>query len=132
MNGPTLVYKCPNCQKTVRRKSLWYVNMVGAKLFSDGRKIYPMLPEFPFIVKCRGCNTFFWLYQKNIIGEYDIWSNSMKKWKNPDVAEILSLNEYFEAIKSKIYSNKDEEQFLRLNLWRGFLMIEHERAEIFF
>ena len=129
--GPNLIYKCPKCKKTVYRGSLRSGNTLGAKLFSDGRRIAPMLPEFPFIVKCKECNTFFWLNDKNKIGKYSRWFNFGKKWANPDVAEILSLNEYFEAIKSKIYSNKDEEQFLRLNLWRAFNDRTREGRDIF-
>ena len=129
--GPNLIYKCPKCKKTVYRGSLRSGNTLGAKLFSDGKRIAPMLPEFPFIVKCKECNTFFWLNDKNKIGKYSRWFNFGKKWKNPDAAEFLSPDEYFEAIKSKIYKNKNEELRLRLNLWRAFNDRTREGKDIF-
>ena len=131
-----------------------------------------MLPEFPFIAKCKECNTFYWLDNKNrigefedyeirdykkpkesntslldgimntswlddIMGEYDehkydhIKSKFENEWKKPKEVEFLSPNEYFEAIKSKIYSNKDEELCLRLNLWWAFNDRTRNGKEIF-
>jgi len=121
--GPTLVYECPKCEKTVRRESLRSGNTVGSTLFSDGKRIAPMLPKFPSIVKCKECNTFFWLNDENIVG--------IGHSKNANMAEFLSSDEYFEAIKSKIYCNKDEEWYLRLNLWWAFNDRTREGKDIF-
>jgi len=173
--GPNLVYECPKCKRTVWRESLISGNTLGSTLFSDGKRISPMLPEFPFIVKCKECNTFYWLDKKNrigefedyeirdykkpkesntcntslldgimntslldnIMGEYDehkydhIKSKFENEWKKPKEAEFLSPNEYFEAIKSKICSNKDEELCLRLNLWWAFNDRTRDYKDIF-
>jgi len=129
--GPNLVYECPKCKRTVWRKSIISGNTVGSILFSDGKRIADMLPEFPFIVKCKGCNTFFWLYDKYRIGEFYNREEVESKWKNPYAAKFLSPNEYFEAIKSEICSNKDKELCLRLNLWRAFNDRIRDYEEIF-
>jgi hypothetical protein len=161
--GPNLVYECPKCKRTVWRESLISGNTLGSTLYSDGKRISPMLPEFPFIAKCKECNTFYWLDNKNrigefedyeirdykkpkesntswldnIMGEYDehkydhIKSKFENEWKKPKEAEFLSPNEYFEAIKSKIYSNKDEELCLRLNLWWAFNDRTRDYKDIF-
>ena len=67
--GPTLVFKCPKCENFTTRGSLLSGNTMGARMFSDGKIIAEMLPEFPAITKCWNCNTFYWLDNKNYAGK---------------------------------------------------------------
>jgi len=117
--GPTFVYKCEKCGRFVTRESLRSGNTFGAQLFSDGKRIAPMLPEFPSIVKCKKCKTFFWLNDKNKIGECERYEIN-NEWKGADKAEFLSANEYNDAINLKIYTNENEQKFLRVKLWQAF------------
>ena len=73
--GPNLYYKCPKCGKTSFNGSLLSGNTSGAKFFSDGKTIAPMLPEFPAIIKCKNCKTFYWLNDENQINESDIFGD---------------------------------------------------------
>jgi hypothetical protein len=59
--GPTYFYQCPNCDNLLRRDSLNSGNTFGSEYYSDGKRIAPMLPEFPNLTKCSKCNTIFWL-----------------------------------------------------------------------
>jgi len=68
--GPDLAYKCPNCGKFIARESIGSGNTCGATLYSDGKCIAPMLPEFPYIIKCKKCKVFYWLKDENYMGEY--------------------------------------------------------------
>ena len=116
--GPTLVYKCPKCGNFSIRDSLCSGNTFGAKIYSDGKRIAPMLPEFPSIVKCKNCKTFFWLKGEIYVGEYDDYNHEMKEeWQGADYANFLSANEYNEAINLKMYDNESEQIFLRMRLW---------------
>ena len=59
--GPTIYYKCPICELLSSTGSLVSGNTIGSRLFSDGKSISPMLPEFPVMNKCQDCNHSFWL-----------------------------------------------------------------------
>jgi hypothetical protein len=118
--GPTLVFKCPKCGKFILRGSLISGNTFGGKLFSDGKMEAPMLPEFPNIIKCQDCKTFFWLNKENKIGKNKPFEKTKAEWKNACRAEFLSINEYDEAINLEVYNNEKDQKYLRIRLWRTF------------
>jgi len=120
--GPALFYKCPKCERLTTKGSLLSGNTFGAILYSDGKQIAPMLPDFPEIVKCKKCKTFFWLYEEN---EINCDSN------DADKAEFLSVYEYYEAINSNVYNNKNELKFLKINLWWTFNDRIRENKDLF-
>ena len=51
--------KCPSCGAYQLRGTLMSGNTVGARYYSDGKSIAPMLPEFPVFVRCHECTAFF-------------------------------------------------------------------------
>jgi hypothetical protein len=132
--GPDLIYKCPKCGRKAVCGSIRSGNTCGARFYSDGKRIAPMLPEFPYIIKCKGCMTFYWLEEENNIGEYEYWDNKNGKntFKGEDIdrARFLSLNEHVEAINLKIYNTVSEERFLRVRLWWAFNDNYREGGEI--
>jgi hypothetical protein len=115
--GATLVYKCPECGKFFTRGSLHSGNTFHSKIYSDGKRIAPMLPEFPLIIKCTNCKTFFWLIDENYVGKWDSEREMKVEWKNAGYANFLSADEYNEAINLKIYNVKKDQIFLRIRLW---------------
>jgi hypothetical protein len=120
--GTYLIYKCPNCGRTTRRGNIISGNTFGSVLYSDGKQIAPMLPEFPYFIKCEKCKTFYWLNDENKAGEYEGRERFYRlkdesKWKDSDHARFLSSDEYLEAINLKVYKTNDEEQYLRRRLW---------------
>ena len=54
--GPNYIYKCPSCGNFIKIGSLISGNTYGAKLYSDGKRVAPMMPEFPDLTKCKKCN----------------------------------------------------------------------------
>ena len=118
--GPFYIYKCPSCGSLLSRGSLMSGNTFGAKLFSDGKMITNMLPEFPDLTKCRKCNTIFWLSKLKEIGTYKWGANKNSTWKKAKEAEFLDIDDYFRALDSKIAENKKEELFIRLGIWRAY------------
>ena len=59
--GPPELFKCPSCDEILCRGSIMSGNTIGSRLFSDGKTISPMLPDFPQISECLGCDEIFWL-----------------------------------------------------------------------
>ena len=76
MPGPDYVYQCPDCGNLITRGSLRSGNTFGAKIYSDGKRIAPMLPEFPDLTKCRKCNSIFWLSKLVELGSYK-WNDEI-------------------------------------------------------
>lgn len=115
--GPNYVYKCPNCGNLLTKGSLMSGNTFGAKIFSDGKRIAPMLPEFPNLTKCKKCNTIFWLSKLKEIGTYEWGDHKNSKWQNVDKSEFLEIDDYFKAVETSIAENKNEELFIRQRIW---------------
>jgi len=118
--GPTYIHSCPNCGNLLWRGSLLSGNTFGAKIYSDGKRIARMLPDFPKISKCKKCNTIFWFSRKNIIGE-QLWNSDPKpEWKNADKAEFLNIEDCFTALENRIFKTKSEEFSIRQQIWWAY------------
>ena len=123
--GSILIYECPNCEKAVAKQSLLYGNTFNAVYFSDGKRIAPMLPDFPAIVKCKKCNAFFEL------GDKCEFEGDKEKYAGVEHAEFMSVYEYAEAIDSGFAKSKKEEMYLRQHLWWAFNDRVREEANLF-
>ena len=69
--GPPELFKCPSCDEILCRGSIMSGNTFGSRLFSDGKTISPMLPDFPQIAECLGCDEILWL-EGNEVNEADL------------------------------------------------------------
>lgn len=118
--GPNTVYKCPNCENLITNGSLMSGNTNGAKIYSDGRMFATMLPEYPEIAKCRNCDAIFWLSKKEEIGTYNCGDADNQEWENADEADFLNLDDYFRALKSGLATDKEEEIYIRENIWWAY------------
>ena len=49
--GPILIIPCPICSFQGKKRTLISGNTFGAELWSDGKQIAPMLPEYPILCK---------------------------------------------------------------------------------
>ena len=117
--GPDLVYQCPNCDNLIQNNSLMSGNTFGSSLYSDGKRIAPMLPEYPNLTICKKCNYIFWLNRINEIGQYYYYGveNTKLEWVNSDQAEFLTIDEYFQALVLDQANNNTDELFIRQNIW---------------
>ena len=66
--GPDYIYKCPNCGSLFRQGSLTSGNTFGAKVFSDGVTIAPMMSDFPSFTKCKKCGSFLNMRELKEVG----------------------------------------------------------------
>lgn len=115
--GPDYVYQCPNCGHLLTNGSLLSGNTIGARVFSDGKEIAPMLPDFPNLTKCKKCEEIFWLSKLDEIGTYDWGYCENSEWQEADKAEFLEIEDYFNAISQGKAENRDEELLVRQLIW---------------
>jgi hypothetical protein len=94
-------------------------NTCGATLFSDGKQIAPMLPEFPNLTKCKKCDTILWLSEMKEIGTYDSWDEECNpKWENADRAEFLNIADLFRSLElDTVKNDKEKEKVVRHRIW---------------
>lgn len=119
--GPIYVYKCPNCSNLLTKESLTSGNTIGAKIYSDGKRIAQDLPEFPNLTKCKKCETVFWLSKMKEIGRYEWEDDNVKtEWESADEAEFLEIEDYFNAINNGTAKNNIDELFIRKQIWWAY------------
>lgn len=100
--GPILIIHCPTCNFPGKKRTLISGNTFGAQLWSDGKKIAPMLPEYPYLVKCRNCGSFFYTKEKDSPPDCSWEDRGKDKWPDIDFFEFPSFTEYFEALGTGI------------------------------
>lgn len=100
--GPILIIHCPICNFPGKKRTLISGNTFGSQLWSDGKKIAPMLPEFPTFVKCRKCGKFFFAKDKDSQEKFSWDDRGKDKWPDVDFFEFPSFFEYFEALGTDV------------------------------
>lgn len=118
--GQNFVYKCPNCDNLLTKGSLLSGNSFGAETFTDGKRIAPMLPEFPNLTKCNKCDAIFWLSKLKEVGTYQWGDEEKSNWGNADNAEFLNIEDYFSALNEELAENMEEELFIRQRIWWAY------------
>ena len=116
--GPDYIYECPACGHLTARGSLISGNTLMTKVFSDGKIIFEMLPEFPKITKCSKCNHIFWISKLDKIGQRE--RDNHGEWADVESCKFLSIYDYIAALDTKLYTSKDEELFICLRILWGY------------
>lgn len=106
--GEDIFYMCPICAFPTRNPSLLSGNTFQSTLYSDGRTIAPMLPDFPMIKCCDNCDRFFWLDK----------STEVDGAAKVPYAEFLTPFEYERSLEQLVKGNRGVEVFIRQRiLW---------------
>ncbi len=115
--GPTYIYECPQCNNLISRGSIASGNTFDMKLYSDAKRITPMLMEFPNITKCEKCNHIFKIDDLKEIGKYSWGEEVIDDWKNADEVNFLDIYDNFTALTKNIAKTDEEELDIRLSIW---------------
>lgn len=110
--GPVLIIPCPICSFPGKKRTLISGNTFCAELWSDGKKIAPMLPEYPWIVKCKNCSKFFYTNDSRAIHSIHWDDKDSKDWDHVEFFVFPTFEEYFEALGTEV-----SEKYLR---WKAF------------
>ncbi|HPJ58733.1 MAG TPA: hypothetical protein PLX41_04990 [Bacteroidales bacterium] len=113
--GHTLIIPCPVCGHPGKKRTLISGNTFGARLWSDGKQIAPMLPEFPWLVKCKNCGKFFHAEEKLATRELEWDDEDYQQFKHIEDFDFPNFNEYFEAL-----GLEENEQYLRFMIFTSF------------
>lgn len=110
--GPTIIIACPHCGQYAKKKTLISGNTFGAELWSDGKQIAPMLPEFPSLVRCKKCKLFYWVEDAKEAEKIHNHFDQDEKWQDVDYVKFLTLRQYLQSLKTIT-----NEKFIRIRIW---------------
>ncbi len=118
--GPDRVIACPWCDALAKHGTFLSGNTFGARLFTDGKRVAPMLPLPPAVVRCQRCRRFYWLEAaegRGLLGRFSP-APAQDPATIPEVEEPTE-GEYYEALEAGLASGPEQEKTLRLlALWR--------------
>lgn len=120
--GPDYTYRCPECSNLLKRGSLLSGNTFGATLYSDGKMIAPMLPEFPNLTKCEKCDTILWLSDMKAIDTNAIRdTENVLPQKNADRVKFLGVHDLSRFLEwDTVKNDKEREKTVRQRIWWTF------------
>ena len=110
--GNPLIINCPTCKKEYTQTNVASGNTFGGVFWSDGSFFAPMFPDLAIFTRCTECKSIFNI-QTAPVHEADDWEDAEGL---PDI-EHLGTEDLWFALNNKIYTNKEEEIYLRKRLW---------------
>ena len=119
--GPDLIVACPHCESLAKCMTLTSGNTFGARIWTDGKKIAPMLPHPPAVAKCRHCNECYWLADARKVGTVGSWGNESNRsdpaWDVAPMVEQPSETDFYAALNKGLATNDQQERRLRILAW---------------
>jgi hypothetical protein len=119
--GPTEIIACPECGAPATRDTLLSGNTFGARRWTDGKMVAPMLPGPPPLPKCHTCGELYWLEDAEALGEIELCRESHDgidpSWLDapglvePDEADILA------ALETGLGDTPEREKRARVLAW---------------
>jgi hypothetical protein len=114
-SGRDIIRRCPKCKKTVAQSTMLSGNTAGARYWTDGRMIAPMLPDEPWLVRCPHDGHLFWVEQGKKLGYYS--ERLAKKWPQTKALEDATLNDYYKMLQTRNLSRKKKKYLHLYILW---------------
>lgn len=119
--GPDQIVACPHCQGLEKYRTLMSGNSIGARIWTDGRRIAPMLLSPPAVVQCHHCAKPYWLTDATEIGTLDIAGAKSRAvdpaWSEAEYVEEASEAGYYAALEAKLAVDRALEKVLRTFVW---------------
>ena len=109
--GNAKIVKCPYCGEKKELMTLLSGNTLGAELWSDNKRIAPMLPSISPVQKCPKCGKYFFEYKQEFkegskrsfeCGEltFQEWKEAYSQFVSEKVKKKDMLNVYYGIIHS--------------------------------
>lgn len=111
--GPNYIYQCPSCNHFLFKESVASGNTFDAILYSDGKQVAPMLPDFPSITRCSTCSKVLWLHKLKPVNTCEPELMGSSEWRAATKAQFAKIEDLFRALSDKLAENRDEEIFIR-------------------
>lgn len=113
--GVPLVMRCPGCRNPLLFETIGSGNTCGGSSWSDGKVVYPMLPDEPLLRLSPPDDVMFWIDECKQIGVFD--KGAHPEWKDLEFAVEPSEAHYLKAIQAGMGKMPQQEFYLRQRLW---------------
>lgn len=115
--GATQIRACPHCGKTYKQKTLMSGNNFGGTLWSDLKSVYPMLPEYPSLIRCSGCDNFIWIKDAKLV---DLIIYNDDKYSDIGFTEHPGFFDYNDMLDSDFLTDANERSYIMQRLWWSY------------
>ena len=119
--GPDQIIACPKCKGLAKYMTLVSGNTFGARVWTDGKQVAPMLPRPPAVVKCRHCGECYWLAEAQELGTVDRWGGEGQQvnpaWAAVEEVQEPTEEEYYRAFEKGLATSPEQERNLRVLAW---------------
>lgn len=118
--GPDQIVACPHCKGLAKYMTLMSGNTFGARVWTDGKQVAPMLPHPPTVVKCRNCVECYWLTEAKEIGSVDPWGDEDlidPTWAAAQEVQEPGEDEYYEILDGTMVADRLQQRKLRVLAW---------------
>ena len=113
--GPDIIRECPKCKTHLEQHSTMSGNTIGARLWTDGKMVAPMLPDRPWLLKCPKCQSVFWIDDAKELGRQYPWDKD-KKWPKAVEPVFPTEKDYLNVVQDDKLSDK-KELYARRRAW---------------
>jgi hypothetical protein len=113
--GPTIILSCPFCGQYAKKRTIISGNTSGSQLWSDGKKISPMMPDFPSLVLCKKCDQFYWVRKELQVEEVRDYREFETRNRDIEYVEFPSFHQYFKALETI-----NAERYIRMKIWWSY------------
>ncbi|MEW6673866.1 MAG: hypothetical protein AB1427_19405 [Thermodesulfobacteriota bacterium] len=113
--GPDIIRECPRCKTPLAQQSMMSGNTFGARFWTDGKMLAPMLPDHPWLVKCPNCGELFWIDEARELGKRAWWYEH-NNWQLAPGPEPPSEADFLKVLSSAGLTDA-KERYARQRAW---------------
>jgi hypothetical protein len=114
--GPTVIRRCSACSKLIAQHTIASGNTFGAKLWTDGKRRAPMLPEQPWLVKCGHCSALVWIDEQEKLGTASPWKDTAGAFAGA-LAYLTPVTSDYERLSRDPTQAPEKQRYLRQCFW---------------
>jgi hypothetical protein len=119
--GPDQIVACPHCNGLAKYMTLLSGNTFGARFWTDGKKLAPMLPLPPAVAKCHHCAECYWLADAKAVGTVKSYGGDCREidpaWTSAQEVQEPSEEDYYQALEKGFAADARQERRLRVLAW---------------
>src|SRR5262245_44307175 len=108
LSGPDVFVECPRCGSAAVAATMRSGNTFHMRIWTDGYRRAPMLVDPPPVVQCERCGHCYFFDHATRLPQCEPGTSSVRE---------PSESGYYDAIRSGIARNRDEERLLRIRAW---------------
>ena len=114
MPGHPQILTCPYCGQTKEIMSLMSGNTFGARIWSDNKRIAPMLPEISYVQKCPHCAKYFIRSRQKTVYAKSGYSSDRGSLSFAEMKEAVA------QLSQEKFRNMKEEAGVRMSLHQAY------------